>query len=168
MALDPESLRVRVAGPTDLAAIRTIYNEGIEDRSATLDVAPKSEDEIASWFAQRRDRYAVCVAAYNGTVVGWASLNPYSHRCAYDGVADLSVYVARAARGGGVGTALLVAVEDRARQHAFHKIVLFALACNVAGQRLYRKRGFREVGIFREQGRIDGAFVDVVAMEKLL
>jgi len=96
------ALHVRDAAAADLEAIRRIYNEGIEDRIATLDADPKDADDIAAWWAQHGERYRVLVAeAAGGTVLGWASLNPYSHRCAYNGVADLSVYVARAARGCG-------------------------------------------------------------------
>ena len=161
--------RVRGATNADLDAIRRIYNEGIEDRIATLDEDPKTADDIAAWWDVHRDRYAVLVAARDdGDVVGWASLNPYSHRCAYAGVADLSIYVARAARGTGVGSALLAELENAAKQRAFHKIVLFTFAFNSGGQGLYRKLGYREVGTFREQGRLDGRFVDVTAMEKIL
>ncbi|HZO95022.1 MAG TPA: arsinothricin resistance N-acetyltransferase ArsN1 family A [Candidatus Baltobacteraceae bacterium] len=162
-------VHVRSARDDDLDAIRHVYNQGIEDRIATLDEEPKSREDIAAWWAQHQGRYAVLVADdANGAVVGWAALNPYSHRCAYRGVADLSIYVAREARGRGVGSALLSALERTANQHAFHKIVLFALTSNVVGQRLYRRFGYREVGVFREQGRLDGRFVDVVAMEKIV
>jgi L-amino acid N-acyltransferase YncA len=162
------SLVISQARPSDLAAIRAIYNEGIADRVATLDEDPKSDADIAAWFAAHDDRYGVLVARRGEDAAGWASLNPYSHRCAYAGVADLSVYVARAARGSGVGTALLAAIDASARRAGFYKIVLFALAFNEAGLRLYRKSGYREVGVFRDQGRLDGRFVNVVAMEKLL
>jgi len=63
---------------------------------------------------------------------------------------------------------MLVAAERLARQNGFYKIVLFTLPFNANGQGLYRKTGFREVGVFRNQGRLDGRFVDVMAMEKLL
>jgi len=162
------SLLVRDARTTDLAAIREIYNQGIVDRIATLDEDPKTEADILAWFEQHGARYAVVVAQRDETIVGWASLNPYSHRCAYRGVADLSIYVARTARGSGVGTTLLNEIELRARRADFHKIVLFALTENNAGLRLYRKLRYRDVGIFKEQGRLDGRFVDVIAMEKLL
>ncbi len=59
---------------------------------------------------------------------------PVSHRCAYRGVADLSVYVARDARGTGVGSLLLRALENTAKVNAFHKIVLFTFAFNAGGQ----------------------------------
>lgn len=83
-------------------------------------------------------------------------------------MADLSVYVARERRGTGVGSALLLALERIAKANEFHKIVLFALASNDAGTRLYRRVGYSEVGVFREQGRLDGKLVDVIAMEKIL
>ena len=165
---DVSSLHVREVRESDLAAIREIYNQGIEDRVATLDADPKSEQDMRDWYDQHSGRYAVVVAERPQRVVGWASLNAYSHRCAYCGVADLSIYVERDARGTGVGTALLGAIEAYARRGEFHKIVLFALAQNDAGERLYRKMGYRDVGVFKEQGRLDGRFVDIVAKEKVL
>ena len=162
------AVAVRAAAQEDIAAIRAIYNQGIADRVATLDEEPKSAADITAWWADHDGRYAVVVAERDGVTVGWCSLNRYSHRCAYDGVVDLSVYVAREARGTGVGFALLVAADRLARQNGFYKIVLFTLPFNANGQALYRKTGFREVGVFRNQGRLDGRFVDVMAMEKLL
>jgi phosphinothricin acetyltransferase len=83
-------------------------------------------------------------------------------------VADLSVYVAREARGSGVGTLLLTALEERARRIGFHKLVLAAFPTNSAGMRLYAQRGFQAVGTYHEQGLLDGDWVDVIVMEKIL
>src|SRR5579863_5917996 len=126
---------VRSAADADMAAIARIYNQGIEDRIATLEASPKPEAEVRAMFAGRDGRYEVLVAERSdGSVVGWASLNPYSHRCAYDGVADLSVYVERSSRGKGIGAQLLASLEERARARGFHKIVLYTLPENGAGQ----------------------------------
>ena len=160
---------IRNAKEDDAESVSIIYNEGIADRIATLDVDAKSVSDMTAWWADHSGRYAVVVADDEaGNVIGWASLNPYSQRCAYRGVADLSVYVARERRGTGVGSALLLALERIAKANEFHKIVLFALASNDAGTRLYRRVGYSEVGVFREQGRLDGKLVDVIAMEKIL
>ena len=164
----PESIVVRRAKPDDLDAIRRIYNEGIEDRVATLDTDPKSHDEIACWWTEHDDPFVIVVALEGDAVVGWASLNRYSRRCAHSAIADLSVYVTRSRRGRGIGTALLGGLEAHARNGGFHKIVLHALDDNEHGKRLYRRSGYREVGVFREHGMIDGRYVDVVMMEKLL
>jgi phosphinothricin acetyltransferase len=163
-----KTLTIRRANIADLESVRHIYNEGIADRVATLDEDPKNEAEIAEWWDRHAGRYVVLVAQGGDEIVGWASLNPYSHRCAYDGVADLSIYVKRSARGTGVGKPLLAALEDAARANEFYKIVLFTFPFNEAGQRLYRGLGYREVGVFKEQGRLGGRPIDVMAMEKLL
>jgi L-amino acid N-acyltransferase YncA/protein-tyrosine-phosphatase len=163
------SPHVRIGIEPDLDAIRRIFNEGIEDRVATLDDTPKSAAEMETWWDEHDERYSIFVAQDDSAnVVGWASLNPYLHRCTYQGVADLSVYVSRDHRGTGVGSALLAALEKHAKERDFRKIVLFALASNANGQGLYRKLGYREVGVFREQGLLEGRLVDVMAMEKIL
>lgn len=161
-------ISVRPAGNHDLAAILHIYNQGIEDRIATLEMDTKDISYMQHWFEQHQHRYAVLVAEMEGEVIGWASLNPYSQRCAYDGVADLSVYIAREHRGNGVGSMLLEQLEQVARSNNFHKIVLFTFPFNQVGQGLYHKLGYWEVGVFHEQGILDGKYVDVMAMEKLL
>ncbi|MDR6224188.1 arsinothricin resistance N-acetyltransferase ArsN1 family A [Desmospora profundinema] len=163
-----DSWTIRKPQEEDWPQIQTIYNQGIEDRVATLEEQPKNLEEVKGWLHQRASRYVVLVALHGEKIRGWASLNPYSHRCAYDGVADLSVYVERTWRGKGVGSRLLRQLEIEAQIHGFHKIVLYTFPFNGLGQGLYRKHGFREVGTFRNQGRIDGRFVDVMAMEKCL
>ena len=55
-----------------------------------------------------------------------------------------------------------------ARRHGFHKLVLSAFPFNAGGVALYEKLGFRTVGVYREQGLLDGKWVDTIVMEKLL
>ena len=159
---------IREARKTDLEDILEIYNQGIEDRIATLETEAKDLSYMTNWFEQHQGRYSALAAEEGDQVIGWASLNPYSSRCAYDGVADLSVYISRAFRGKGAGGKLLSALEMKARENKFHKLVLFTFPFNGLGQGLYKKMGYREVGIFQNQGVLDGEFVDVMAMEKLL
>ncbi|ARU61357.1 GNAT family N-acetyltransferase [Tumebacillus avium] len=160
---------IRRATAADLEHILRIYNQGIEDRIATLETEPKTLDYMLHWFTQREERYFVLIAeTAQGEIAGWASVNPYSPRLAYRGVADLSIYIDRAFRGHGIGKLLLAELESQARAAQFHKIVLFTFPFNALGQSLYRKAGFREVGVFHNQGQLDGKFVDVMAMEKLL
>lgn len=160
---------VRAATLADLDAIRHIYNDGVEERIATLDTSSKTVGEIAEWWDEHDERFIVLVAIdEGGKTLGWASLNRFSHRCAHDAIADLSVYVARSHRGRGVGTALLSALDIIAEARGFHKIVLHALNRNEPGKRLYESSGFAVVGIFKDHGIIDGQYVDVIAMEKIL
>jgi L-amino acid N-acyltransferase YncA len=159
---------IRLAKQYDLSDILRIYNQGIEDRIATLETETKDMDYMQNWFTQREARYAVLVALQGDQVIGWASINPYNKRRAYYGVGELSIYIDRDHRGQGVGKQLLRELERIGRENGFHKFVLFTFPFNALGQRLYRNSGYREVGVFRNQGRLDGEFVDVMAMEKLL
>jgi L-amino acid N-acyltransferase YncA len=162
------ALRVRAAAIADAAAICRIYNEGIQDRVATLETEERTPEERGEWLQARGPRHPVLVAEGDGGVVGWASLNVFNPRRAYEHVADLSIYVQREWRGQGVGRRLLEAVVARAGELGYHKIVLAAFPWNEAGMRAYARAGFREVGIYREQGRLDGRWVDTVVMEKIL
>jgi L-amino acid N-acyltransferase YncA len=159
---------IRLAGPHDGETICHIYNEGIEDRVATLETELRTPEERRAWLANRSCRHPVLVAEVQGKVVGWASLNVFNPRAAYRFVADLSVYVARSARGTGVGSRLLDSLVTLAGELGYHKVVLAAFPTNAAGMALYTKHGFHAVGIYREQGQLDGRWVDVIAMERLL
>lgn len=95
-------------------------------------------------------------------------MNVFNARESYRFVADISVYVERSWRGKGVGRALLEKLTELGRQHGFHKLVLSAFPDNAGGMALYAKSGFRTVGIYHEQGQLDGKWVDTIVMEKLL
>lgn len=159
---------VRRVSQRDLPEVLTIYNQGIEDRIATLEMETKDQAYMQAWFADREPRFAVIVAEIAGNVVGWASINCYNKRAAYRGVGELSVYIHREFRGRGLGKRLLQELEGIGRDHEFYKFILFTFAFNTLGQSLYRNLGYREVGVFRNQGILDGQFVDVMAMEKML
>ena len=105
---------------------------------------------LMKWYRARASRHRVLVAEAFGHLVARASLNPYSFRCASAGIADLSAYVDRRERGRGIGKHLLGAVEAAARAGAFRKIALMTVPFNPAAQVLYRRLGYREVGVFQE------------------
>jgi L-amino acid N-acyltransferase YncA len=162
------ALTIRQASDDDADAIARIYNEGILDRLATLETELRSPDERRQWLAGKSDRHPVLVAERHGAVVAWASLNVFNPRRCYDHVADLSIYVARESRGCGVGRALLDRLAEAARALGFRKLVLAAFPFNPAGLALYERTGFARVGVYREQGQLDGKWVDIVVMEKRL
>jgi L-amino acid N-acyltransferase YncA len=161
--------RLRLASAPDAEAICRIYNQGIEDRVATLETELRTPDERRQWLAGRDARHPVIVAEPEpDTTVGWASLNVFNARECYRFVADISVYVERSWRGKGVGRALLERLTELGRRHGFHKLVLSAFPGNSGGMGLYARSGFRTVGIYHEQGQLDGKWVDTIVMEKLL
>jgi phosphinothricin acetyltransferase len=159
---------IRPATPDDAAAICTIYNQGIEDRIATLETELRTPEERRQWMAARPARHPVVVAVTEGQVIGWGSLNSFNARPAYDHVVDLSVYVERGWRGRGVGRALLQHLLPLASRLGYHKMVLATFPFNASGVALYERMGFTRVGVYREQGELDGRWIDVLIMERLL
>jgi L-amino acid N-acyltransferase YncA len=178
--------RVRRATEADAAAICRIYNQGIEDRVATLETELRTPEERRQWLAARGPRHPVIAAVFPPpetisdspaatqaglappAPIAWGSLNQYNPRDCYRHVADLSIYVERGHRGKGVGTVILARLIELAREHGYHKMVLSAFPSNTGGMALYEKMGFRTVGIYKEQGLLDGCWVDTIIMEKLL
>jgi L-amino acid N-acyltransferase YncA len=160
--------RARPAVEADAPAICEIYNQGIDDRLATLETERRTPDERRQWLKSRSPRHPVIVAEDDGRVIAWGSLNQFNPREAYRHVADFSIYVERGHRGRGAGRVLLTRLIEMAREHGYHKMVLSAFPFNAAGMALYERLGFRTVGIYREQGMLDGRWVDTIVMEKLL
>jgi phosphinothricin acetyltransferase len=162
------ALALRPARAGDAEAVCLIYNQGIEDRVATLETELRTPEERREWLAARDPRHPVIVAESEDAIVGWGSLNVFNARPAYRHVADFSVYVERAWRGKGVGHRMLERLIELAREIGYHKMVLATFPTNEGGVKLYERLGFSRVGVYHEQGMLDGHWVDTLIMEKLL
>jgi L-amino acid N-acyltransferase YncA len=159
---------VRFAETTDAAALAAIYNQGIEDGIATFETEPRSAAIIAQQLAARADRYPTVVVERDGQVLGVAWTSEYRPRQAYAGVAEVSVYVAREARGQGIGRLALAALIEAAEARGLWKLVSRIFPENLVSRRLCAGQGFREVGIYRRHGRLHGRWRDCVIVERLL
>jgi L-amino acid N-acyltransferase YncA len=162
------SLRTRLATVADAVAITTIYNEGIADRVATFETEPRTPAQIAQQLTDKGDRFPTVVIERDGQVVAYAGAGPYRSRPAYAGVAEHSVYVARAARGTGAGRAALDALCRAYAERGFWKIVSRIFPENTASLRLHERCGFRVVGVYQRHGKLDGEWRDCVIVERLL
>jgi phosphinothricin acetyltransferase len=158
-------MRTRAAVADDAAAIARIYNEGIADRIATFDTEPRTEEDILRWLDAD---YPLVVAERDGEVAAWAVAHPYSARAAYSGVADFSIYVARERRGEGVGRVTLEALVAECEARGYWKLLSRIFPQNEASLALCRAVGFREVGVYRRHGKLDGEWRDCVIVERLL
>ena len=152
---------VRPLDPDDYLAVAAVFAEGIATGLATFETVPPTWEK---WDANhlREHRF---VAELNGEVVGWAAVVPYSQRAVYRGVGEESVYVAERARGRGVGRALLEAVIESARDGGLWTLQAGIFPDNLASLELHRRLGFREVGIRKRIGRLNGVWRDVILLE---
>jgi phosphinothricin acetyltransferase len=144
-------------------AVRAIYREGIATRNATF------EQDAPGWEAWDRGHLSDCRLVARGKddeVLGWIALSPVSGRCVYAGVASLSVYVAAAAQGQGIGKALLNAAIKASEQEGIWTLEAGIFPENEASLALHRSCGFREVGRRERIGQMDGVWRDVILLER--
>ena len=160
-------LTIRPAAPDDAAVIADIYNQGIADRGATFETDPRSAEAMQSRIREGA-RFPLLVAEQAAAVIGWAGLSSYRPRACYAGIGEFSIYLDRAARGHGVGRQLLAALIGAARERGYWKLVSRIFPSNTASRSLCRACGFREVGVYEKHAQLDGQWMDVVIVERLI
>jgi phosphinothricin acetyltransferase len=159
------TVRIEAMQVEDWAEVKRIYAEGIATGDATLE----REAPDFSHFdrSHRHDCRLVARHAPRGPVLGWTALTAYSSRRVYAGVAWESVYVAAAARGQGVGRALLEALLPASEAVGLWTLLAGVLADNKPSLALHEAVGFRRVGVQRRLGRdATGRWRDVVLLER--
>ena len=78
------------------------------------------------------------------------------------------MYVARAARGQGVGRGLLEAMCAAGEAEGLYKLTSRVFTDNTASRAIHRAAGFEDVGVQRRHGRLEGEWKDCVLVERLL
>jgi L-amino acid N-acyltransferase YncA len=143
-------------------AVREIYRQGIATGNATF------ETSLPDWKAWDERHLPACriVALVDGKVFGWAALSRVSSRRVYEGVAEVSIYVADEARGHGIGRTLLSALVEASEQNGIWTLQAGILAENTVSIGLHQRAGFRIVGTRERIARRDGRWRDTVLMER--
>jgi phosphinothricin acetyltransferase len=159
-------MRARPAVAADADAIAAIYNEGIADGIATFETRQRTAGEVKQWLGGRFP--VVVVENPAGTVIAFAATSEYRPRECYAGIAEFSVYAARAGRGQGAGRLAMRQLIEEARRAGFWKLLSRVFVENEASRALLRGLGFREVGIYERHGQLHGTWRDVVIVERLL
>jgi phosphinothricin acetyltransferase len=147
---------------SDWAAVREIYREGIETGNATFQTAAP---EWAEWDANHL-RHSRLVARQEGSIGGWAALSAVSRRECYSGVAEVSIYIAEAHRGQGLGRRLLAALIAESEAHGMWTLQAGIFPENRGSIALHARLGFREVGVRERIGQRDGRWRNTVLLER--
>jgi L-amino acid N-acyltransferase YncA len=147
---------------SDWEGVRAVYLEGLATGQATF------ETEAPGW--ERWDAahlsFARLVARAGERVSGWAALSPVSSRRVYAGVAEVSVYVGREARGRGLGRSLLAALIEESERHGVWTLQASIFPENASSVALHRACGFRLVGRRERVARLKGRWRDTVLFER--
>jgi L-amino acid N-acyltransferase YncA len=158
----------RLATLADADVIVRIYNQGIEDRIATFETEPRTVEQVRATLQEKGDHHPTVVIEHDDKVIAFAWASSYSSRPCYAGVAEHSVYVAREARGLGAGLLALNALANEFSERGFWKLTSRIFPENQASLKLHTRAGFREVGIHRRHGKLEGEWRDTVIVERLL
>ncbi|MFW6200950.1 MAG: N-acetyltransferase family protein [Gemmatimonadota bacterium] len=160
--MGPTAVDISPMRPGDWDAVREIYAQGIATGDATF------ETEVPDRAAWDEGHLGSCrlVARLDGAVAGWAALSPVSDRCAYEGVAEVSVYVGEQHRGRGVGSALLGALVEASERAGIWTLQAGMFPENEASVALHERHGFRRVGVRERFGRLNGRWRDVLLLER--
>jgi phosphinothricin acetyltransferase len=145
------------------AQVLAIYQAGIDEGQATFETTAPGWD---AFDAAKLPDHRLVALDESGTVLGWAAVVPVSDRCVYAGVVEHSVYVHPAARGRGVGTALLNALIASTEAAGIWTIQSGIFPENSASLALHARCGFRTVGLREKVGRHHGVWRDVVLIER--
>ena len=152
---------IRPARAEDLPAVTAIYNDAVARTTGTFDTEPKTLAQMSDWFAHHGAMHPVLVAEKDGAAVAWASLSPWSERCAYARTSEVSVYVAESARRQGLAGALLDELLRLARANGTAQAMARITADNEVSLRLHERRGFVTAGRLKRVGEKFGRVLDV-------
>jgi L-amino acid N-acyltransferase YncA len=160
---------IRAAVPADSARIAEIWNSVIRDTTITFTTAEKTAESIAALIADRiQAGNAFLVAVEAGKVLGFAGYGTFRTGSGYVHTREHTVILAEAARGRGLGRALMAALEDHARARGVHAMIGGVSGENAAGIAFHTAIGYRETGRLPETGRKFGRWLDLVFMQKNL
>jgi L-amino acid N-acyltransferase len=174
-------MRIRLAEVADAEAIRSIYNVEVLESTNTFDMVPRTRGEQEAWILEHSGVHPAVVATEasnsrieglvgaNGEIIlGFGSLSAFHERSGYSATAENSIYVDRAQRSRGVGTALLAELLVLASAHGFHSVIARIAGHNETSIGLHKAAGFELVGVEREVGRKHRQWLDVVELQRLL
>ena len=164
-------LLLRPTGEADIPAIAAIYAEAVLHGTASYEIDPPSEAEMAGRWRELAGRgFPHMVALREEIVLGYAYAGPYRPRPAYRYLVEDSVYVAPAARGSGVGRALLRAIIAGSKERGFRQIiaVIGGGTEHPASIGLHLSLGFRQIGVIEGSGFKHGRWLDTVLMQRAL
>jgi len=156
------NLLIETMKPAHWPAVREIYREGIETGQATFETA------VPNWEVWNNGHRPDCrlIALINKQIMGWAALSPISKRQVYNGVAEVSIYIAASARGQGIGKTLMQALITVSEEVGIWTLQSSVFPENAASVALHEAFGFRIVGRRERIAQMHGSWRDTVLLER--
>jgi L-amino acid N-acyltransferase YncA len=163
-----DDLRFEKLTAEHLQDILDIYAWYVHHSTATFHMHVPDLAEMKSMVVFEKPVHQAFVIFQGETLCGYVLLRPYRTREAYDGTAEVSVYLRHDHTGRGIGGRAVSFIEDFARARGFHVLIASICAENRGSIRLFKKHGYRKCARYRQIGRKFGRWLDVVDYQKLL
>ena len=154
--------------PEYLGPVLAIYNHYILNSTATFHIQPLALDEMKDIVFHDNPRYRAIVVFLETEICGYGYLAPYRKREAYDGTAEITIYLKPEATGRGLGSKIVEYLEEMARGAGIHTLIAVICGENQASIKLFKKNGYVQCANLREVGQKFGRFLDVVCYQKIL
>jgi phosphinothricin acetyltransferase len=165
-----QTLTIRPSARTDIGAITRIYADAVRNGTATFEIVPPNETEMA----RRQDvlldgSYPYLVAAVGDTVAGYAYAGPYRARPAYNWSVEDSIYVTPEMHRKGIGGLLLTRLIVESAARGFRQMIAVIGDSAQAGSiAVHAKAGFSHIGTLRSVGFKHGQWLDTVLMQRAM
>jgi phosphinothricin acetyltransferase len=152
-------MKFRDASIKDLPLIIKIYNDTIPGRMVTADTVPVTVEDKRSWFnAHHQFTRPLWIVEENNNTIGWVSYTNFYGRPAYDGTAEISIYLDPNARGKGYGKNILQHCIKQAPSLQIHTLLGFIFSHNEPSIRLFKNAGFEEWGLLKDIALMDNQY----------
>ena len=163
-------ITIRAAAPGDVAAITRIYADAVLHGTASFELEPPDDAEMA----HRRDAlliggYPYLVAELAGTIAGYAYAGPYRARPAYKWTVEDSIYISPQFHRRGIGGRLLARLIADSEQRGFRQMIaVIGDSAQTASIAVHAAAGFAMIGTMRSVGFKHGKWLDTVMMQRAL
>lgn len=162
-------MTIRNATPADAAAIAHIWNEVIRDTAITFNAQEKTVAELASLIATRHAAGRSFLISEEGAqITGFATYDQFRGGVGYRMTMEHTIHLAPAARGRGLGRALMTRLEAEAHGAGVHVMVAGVSGENPAGRDFHLALGYRHIATLPEVAHKFGRFMDLWLLQKIL
>ena len=161
---------LRAVRQADIPSICAIYADAVRNGTASYELDPPDEAEMAARFAAITGKGYPYIGAEgeDGTLIGYAYVSAFRTRPAYRWLVEDSIYLSPAARGKGIGRRLLDALVEQSTALGFRQMVAVIGGASPASVSVHRACGFSMVGTMQGTGFKHGSWLDTVYMQRAL